>query len=352
MTALVGPLLLLGLLELIGFIWEQRLAQGVYAWELVASRRINLIEYAEPGAGYTLMKPGSHYKWGGITVDINSHGLRGPETPYSKPAGTFRILNCGDSVAMGWAVREQDSYGRQLEKLLNDSSGDSAQRYEVINGGAPGWNQDNALAFLQAEGLKYQPDLVLQEVTVVNDIYGGNPLEKRQMPLFTWLREHTYAWPFLSIQAQMLRARSQGKDRIDVLDPPTQAEAYYPQTADDPTWDRVWTPIAEMFNWTRVTGKRFILVVFPTAFQVAGEHPPIPQQVFTQRAAAMGIVVVDLLPFYQAACATGPAHACEPQSRYLFADVWMHPNAEGGRIAAEAIQTAILNTLAPEKHTS
>jgi hypothetical protein len=141
----------------------------------------------------------------------------------------------------------------------------------------------------------------------------------------------------------------QGKARIEILDPPTEAAAYYPQTADDPTWDRVWAPIAEMANQVKATKGHFILIIFPTAYQVAGDHPDIPQRVITKRASAIGLTVVDLLPLYQAACATGPAKACEPQSRYLFADVWMHPNAEGGRIAAEAMQKTILNTMMLEK---
>ena len=74
--AIIGPLLLVGLLEGIAYVWERKQANGLYAWELVASRRMEWVQYYEPGAGYTLMKPGSHYEWQGIPVEINSHGLR------------------------------------------------------------------------------------------------------------------------------------------------------------------------------------------------------------------------------------------------------------------------------------
>src|ERR1044071_10159386 len=118
MMAIISPLLLIGLFEGAAYLWERKQANSLYAWELVASRRMVWVQYSEPGAGYTLMKPGSHYEWQGIPVDINSHGFRGPEIPYEKPPATFRILNLGDSVVMGWGVRQEDTYGRRLESLL------------------------------------------------------------------------------------------------------------------------------------------------------------------------------------------------------------------------------------------
>ena len=162
---ILSPLLLIGLLEGLAYVWERGQANGLYAWELVASRRMVWEPHPEPGAGYTLIKPGSHYEWQGIPVDINSHGLRGPETTYEKPPATFRILNLGDSVAMGWGVREENTYGQQLEALLNEQ-GKGDLRYEVINAGVPGWNLENDLAYLQAEGLKYEPDLILLDMNM------------------------------------------------------------------------------------------------------------------------------------------------------------------------------------------
>src|SRR5919197_1352799 len=118
MMAIISPLLLIGLLEGAAYLWERKQANGLYAWELVASRRMVWEQHPTPGAGYTLIKPGSHYEWQGIPVDIYSHGLRGPETSNKNPAATFRILNLGDSVVMGWGVREENTYGQRLESLL------------------------------------------------------------------------------------------------------------------------------------------------------------------------------------------------------------------------------------------
>src|SRR5258705_6135156 len=96
--AVISPLLFLGLLEGTAYVWERGQANGPYAWELVASRRMVWVKYTEPGAGYTLIKPHSHYEWQGIPVDIHSHGLRGPQTSVGKAPATDRVLHLGHST--------------------------------------------------------------------------------------------------------------------------------------------------------------------------------------------------------------------------------------------------------------
>jgi hypothetical protein len=47
--------------------------------------------------------------------------------------------------------------------------------------------------------------------------------------------------------------------------------------------------------------------------------------------------LIDLLPVYREACeAVGPG-ACDGYVNHLFADVWMHPNARGHRLAANVL---------------
>jgi phospholipase/lecithinase/hemolysin len=48
---------------------------------------------------------------------------------------------------------------------------------------------------------------------------------------------------------------------------------------------------------------------------------------------------VDLLPIYRQACDDAAPGACEGYENLLFADVWMHPNPLGHRLAAEALNT-------------
>jgi hypothetical protein len=90
-------------------------------------------------------------------IRINSHGLREREIPYEKPAGKLRILVLGDSAVAGFEVKPEECFTRVLERELAARGIDA----EVINGGTRGWGTDQSLLFLQDEGLRYAPDLVL-----------------------------------------------------------------------------------------------------------------------------------------------------------------------------------------------
>jgi hypothetical protein len=341
--AVFSPLLLIGLFEGVAYFWEQGQARGPFAWELVASRRLDWVAYGDASAGYTLMKPGAHYEWQNIPVDINSRGLRDSESSYEKPADTVRILNLGDSIAMGWGVSQGDTYAQKLEESLN-SQETGNRRYEVINAGVPGWNLENALAYLQAEGLKYDPDLILLEITIVNDIYGDSALDESNRPaLIEWLRTHTYFWPFLTIQMRWAEARFQKKERIPVLDPPKEAAFYFPLDASSDQWTKVWDLIVAMNRLAQAHNIRFGLILFPLEYQVLDEdYSILPQKILNQKATEAEIPVLDLLPIYQQACREKPGGGCFFEDRYLFADVWMHPSLYGHELAAKEIEAYLV----------
>lgn len=338
----MGPLLLVGILEGVAYVWERRQANSLYAWELVASRRMVWIEHPEPGAGYTLIKPDSHYLWQGIPVDINSQGLRGPETTYEKPPDTFRILNLGDSIVMGWGIREESTYGRRLESMLNEeSSGDL--RFELINAGVPGWNLENALSYLQAEGLNYQPDLILLGLTLTNDIKGDSALLADDYPApIKWLRDNTHFWPFLTVQLRWLEARAEGRERIDVIDPPTDPDKYFPTDPKAKQWTEFWSLVSGINQLAAEKDIPVVLVIFPLEFQVIDEgYSTLPQQLLTARAAEAGIPTLDPLPAFRQACREKPGGACRLEDRYLFADVWMHPSADGHQLIADELKALL-----------
>ncbi len=86
--------------------------------------------------------------------NTNSKGLRGPvEYTYEKPTGKARILILGDSFTFGDEVSDHETYPYYLGELLPEA--------EIINMGVHGYGHDQMLIYLQEEGVKYRPDIVI-----------------------------------------------------------------------------------------------------------------------------------------------------------------------------------------------
>jgi hypothetical protein len=240
----------------------------------------------------------------------------------------------------------EDTYGKQLESILNEQ-GAGDMRYDVINTGVPGWSLENAFAYLQAEGLNYEPELIVLDVTIANDINGKSALlAGNDSGPFRWLSDHTYFWPFLQSQAAWAKARAQGKDRVSTIDPPTNAAKYFPLDPQSNRWDERWNTILDINRLAKENNARFVLVLFPLEFQMLDESfSTLPQEIFTERAAEAGIPVLDLLPAFQQACREKLGGPCELEDRYLFADVWMHPSAEGHKVTAIELEKVLAKIL-------
>jgi len=100
---------------------------------------------------------------------INRDGFRDRDHPPVKPAGVRRILGVGDSFVYG-AVPLADNFLRISERLLNAAAPDDST--EVLLLGAPGYSPENEAALLENFGLGLDPDLVVLNIFVGNDISG------------------------------------------------------------------------------------------------------------------------------------------------------------------------------------
>lgn len=117
----------------------------------------------KPGASLRYTLAGEY----DVQVQINSLGLNDVEHSYDKPPGTFRILLLGDSFADAVNVPISEGFPYQLEVCLNEYY---HQPIEVINTGTSYYATAEELFFLQYEGLRYMPDLVLVAFFIGNDI--------------------------------------------------------------------------------------------------------------------------------------------------------------------------------------
>ena len=136
-----------------------------------------------PQLGYEHPR-GISYKLGENQVILNRNGLRDREITYAKPVGESRILTLGDSVTFGWGVDQGQTFSDYMEPLLKERTG---RQWEVINAGVNGYNTEQERTWLELEGLKYRPDIVVLT-------YVGNDIDEIFDPnATTWRRYPT--WP-------------------------------------------------------------------------------------------------------------------------------------------------------------
>src|SRR5262245_21643077 len=92
--------------------------------------------------------------FGDKVLNSSALGLRGrEERAYAKPPGVRRVVALGDSFTFGEEVSDDQTYCHQLEALLPGT--------EVLNLGVHGYGHDQMLLYLEEEGVKYRPDVVL-----------------------------------------------------------------------------------------------------------------------------------------------------------------------------------------------
>lgn len=166
-----------------------------------------------------------HYRWRNhwVPIHYNSKGLRGPEVPFEKPPGVFRILVLGDSWVEDMGSFYENLFTTRLERKLNRLY--RSPRFEVINGGHFAFDHAQELMFYLKEGRKYHPDLVVV-------LYALDKADSRLVALengrlvfhyyetfsraqrisrsgITWIRTHSHFGSFLlnRIQAMSLGAR-------------------------------------------------------------------------------------------------------------------------------------------------
>ncbi|MFH1606042.1 MAG: GDSL-type esterase/lipase family protein [Nanoarchaeota archaeon] len=111
----------------------------------------------------------------GEYIKTNSKGLRDYEYNYTKPNDTYRILAIGDSVTFGSLVDMKDSWPKQLEEILNQNT---TKKYEVINMGVSGYTTLQEMEWIQLEGLKYEPDMIIIGYVLNDPLAFYNPLHQ------------------------------------------------------------------------------------------------------------------------------------------------------------------------------
>ena len=114
-----------------------------------------------------------HYWSASEPTRLNSRGWRDRERSFDKPAGTRRIVALGDSFTFGAMVDVHERFTDRLESSLSG--------VEVVNLGISAFSPDQELRLLEIEGLRYEPDVVLVQLFLGNDLD-----DVRFQRRFTW----------------------------------------------------------------------------------------------------------------------------------------------------------------------
>lgn len=144
-------------------------------------------------------KPNQSAKLQGVDIRINSLGLRGEELR-SDSEVKHRVAVVGDSVALGWGVRESETLSGQLKQRLSPE-------YEVINAGVGNMNLAQIVAHWSEVSAKVRVDTVILLVT-------PRAAERQRQPSKSWLLRNSELCALVSTFVQQISLGAKGKSNL------------------------------------------------------------------------------------------------------------------------------------------
>jgi hypothetical protein len=304
---------------------------------------------------------------------FNSYGLRGDDVTLEPTPGTLRVLVIGDSFVEAGGVAEDETMVARLQALLDRPN----RPVQVLNAGMYGWGPAEEYLYLEREGLRFRPDLVVQVIYIGNDITNSLPRGRDERenpggPVFEIdnagrLRQLPWSLPEQGSSERLaaaLRSRSWAFRAFEtgvvskLAEPPSgitprRLSIYRDRESRDvaESWRVVEALLAATNDRARDAGVPFLLAIAPAAWQVDsddwdaivrelkladpnGWNMRKPDQRLTEIANRSGVPVIDLLP---------PMRA-EATTTRLYFPLDRHWNASGNRVASEAVYNAIRST--------
>jgi lysophospholipase L1-like esterase len=301
------------------------------------------------------MKPNTRAEWGGVRVATNARGLRGPEVAHVKPPGVRRVLFLGDSVTLGFGIGETGrvfhfGVGRELASALGAP-------VEVVNAGVGGYSPWQERIYLEGEGLRYAPDLLVVGF-VLNDVaekfalvrYGGTERAWQLVQTANgWLERWLSGSALVTVAregAAMLRfgrdvRRGAAAEEMQAVRELSDTSPQYEQ-AIERAWEITLGNLTGIFDSAEERGIPALLVVFPYSFQLEAGANVEAQERLHRFAEGRGVPFLDLRPRF--------LDERDP-ARLMIDD--SHLSVEGhalaaSRIAERVLELGLLSTRAPE----
>jgi GDSL-like Lipase/Acylhydrolase family len=290
-------------------------------------------------------------------IAINQMGLRGGEIG-SKAPGTLRVLALGDSFTFGVGAQAGETYPAQLEKILRARG--TRTRAEVLNAGAPGFGVPDEVAWYERWGKPLQPDVVLIQVFLANDLQDAAPGPKvevrdgalvvqgeKSRSVSRWLYYHSHLFVLLknSSLGGPLRRLLGLPEPLEQRELRAEMDLY--KKGELPESARVGAAATEraVTDLARDAGRvRLQAVILPSVLQVdpvrwraalerfgldpAKYDPYRPNRVFGDIFSRHGIPVVDLTPTFREAQARGET---------IYYPIDQHLTPAGYKLTAETV---------------
>lgn len=219
---------------------------------------------------------------------INRLGFRDRNHPPTKPNGRLRVLGLGDSFVYG-AVPPGENFLRVAERALNENSG---LPVDILLMGVPGWSTENELGYLMDQGLDLEPDLVVVNFFVGNDVT-GIPVRGRvirghvyprtsPLPVRNLLRKSHLFVMFESLALRRMVARIRGDQAgapapleapvndlyLKIVDQTLPVFARDPDDRTASLWDEAEEYLQAIDSACRLAGVPWLLVLIPDEVQV------------------------------------------------------------------------------------
>jgi hypothetical protein len=301
------------------------LAFGVVASLVAAELAARLLSPVHEGGGYAPVRTDTRER-----RPLNALGYRDLERTLAKPEGVRRAVCLGDSFTWGVGVLFDDTWPQRLERLLARERG---ERWEAVNLGEPGLNTVQEASKLAAEGLAYQPDVVVLGY-VLNDSEDGDAAEVRRAAEWVEERQQGAAAPPSLFDRSALVRLVKGRLRA-TLENRRRIAGFRSMYAEDYAgWKAGREALRAIGGLCREAGVPLVVAVFPlfgnrldAGYPFAELHAKV-----ALAAGEGGAKVVDLLPQYR-----------DLDWRTLVVDGPNdeHPNEVAYRIASQAIARAV-----------
>jgi hypothetical protein len=292
-----------------------------------------------PGLIYEL-KPNNSGRLLASQINTGPEGYRiDPDVPPpAAPTGIPRIAVLGDSTSFGWGVEYRQSYPELVRGRIETRLG---VPIEMRNYSVPGYNTEQELALLRQRVIAYRPDVLILHHDPNDSDPVGLGVNVTPEYLAPEHGDNALSSSLLKLLIRELRIRQNRR----AFEQDNDATLVGSSIAGGSLYDRHLKGLESIASVAEDLHSPIVAILFNARITADDQYQDSEiYQVFhrglQERLEAMGFLVLDLFPFYQAKMKQEGWTDLTPLWRFP-GDA--HPNPAGHRIIADAVTEYIMN---------